>query len=259
MLLILSPSKTLDFGSLPKARLHSKPALLSDSRKLVKRLREFSVEGLEQVMNISEKLARENHDRYRRWKTPFTAENARQAILAFQGEVFVGLDATSYTAADFRFAQKSLRILSGLYGVLRPMDLIQAYRLEMGTRLQTDRGDDLYEFWGDKITKQLNAALAEQKPSVLINLASNEYFKAVIPGKLRARVITPVFKEERGGRYRAITLFLKNARGQMATYAIRNRLRDVESLKGFDIDGYRYNDNLSSEDQWVFTRRSEKV
>jgi cytoplasmic iron level regulating protein YaaA (DUF328/UPF0246 family) len=258
MLITLSPAKTLDFGAQKKTTRYTTPDLLAESRKLVKQVRKLSAGELGALMKISDKLAAENHQRYRTWKTPFTPDNAKQAILAFRGEVYVGLAADEFDAAGFRYAQKSLRILSGLYGVLRPLDLIQPYRLEMGTRLETDRGADLYEFWGDRIAKCLNQALSEDKSKELVNLASNEYFKSVRSQELQARVITPSFKEERDGKFKMISFFAKTARGRMASFAVRNRIERAEDLKSFDLDGYRYNAELSGGDEWVFTRRETK-
>jgi cytoplasmic iron level regulating protein YaaA (DUF328/UPF0246 family) len=256
MLITLSPAKTLDFSPQRRTIEHTQPELLAESRKLVKRLRAFSVQDLQQLMKISESLAQENYQRYRKWKTPLTPADAKQAILAFQGEVYQGLAAAEFRAADFRLAQKHLRILSGLYGVLKPLDLILAYRLEMGTRLETDRGTDLYQFWGDRITRHLNVALAEAKSEELVNLASNEYFKAVQRGNLQARVITPAFKEERDGEFKMISFFAKTARGRMTSFAVSKRIKRAEDLKGFDWDGYRFQEALSKKDQWTFTRKS---
>ncbi len=258
MLITLSPAKTLDFGPQKKTTQYTTPELLSESRKLVRQLRKLSADDLGQLMKISDDLAAENHRRYRAWKTPFTPENAKQAILAFRGEVYVGLAADEFRAAGFRYAQKSLRILSGLYGILKPLDLIQPYRLEMGTHLETDRGANLYQFWGDRITKCLNDALAENKSTELVNLASKEYFKAVGHKELQARVITPSFKEERDGTLKMISFFAKTARGRMASFAVQNRIDKAEDLKSFDWDGYRYEEDLSRENEWVFTRKSVK-
>ncbi len=194
MLITISPAKRLNLNEQSLTRTYSKPALLKDSRVLIKRLRELSPQDLSKLMGISPRLAGENHQRYAAWRTPFTPSNAKQAVLMFQGDVYQGLNAAAYTEEDFAFAQEHLRILSGLYGVLRPLDLIQPYRLEMGSRLSTARGKTLYEFWGDKITRNLNSALAAQGDDVLVNLASNEYFKSVLPERIKGRIVTPVFK-----------------------------------------------------------------
>lgn len=254
MLILISPAKTLDLSPQTKTKIYTTPDFLRESRRLIKRLREFSPEQLAALMNISDKLAQENYTRYKKWKTPFSPENAKQSLLAFQGDVYVGLAAESFKAADFKFAQKHLRILSGLYGILRPLDLMQAYRLEMGAKLDTAGGSDLYEFWGDKINAAVSDALDEQGDRILINLASKEYFKSVRAGSLEARVITPDFREKKNGKYRMLSFFAKKARGMMASHVIRNRLKRAEDLKAFSDDGYRYNEGLSSGDRWVFTR-----
>lgn len=254
MLILLSPAKTLDFESTPSTRKSSQPILLEDSAELIDVLRSFSQQELANLMGMSDALAQQNAQRFADWTTPFTLHNARQAILAFRGQVFDGLDVDSYSAQDFTTAQSCLRILSGLHGVLRPLDLIQPYRLEMGTRLKTARGKHLYEFWGSKITQWIQADLVKDDAGVLINLASQEYFKSIQKKDLSARVITPGFKEERDGGYKQITFFAKVARGQMATYIIRNKLTNPEMIKEFDVDGYQFNDSLSSADNWIFTR-----
>ncbi len=205
-------------------------------------------------MGISMKLADLNAGRWRAFSTPFTPDNARAALLAFRGDVYKGLDADSLDADALAFAQDHLRILSGLYGVLRPQDLIQPYRLEMGTKLATARGENLYTFWGDAITETLNRALAAQGDDVLVNLASKEYFSAVRPEKLAGRVVTPVFKERKGNTYKIVGLFAKRARGLMSRYIIDERLDDIEALKGFDAEGYAFEPSLSAADTWVFAR-----
>ena len=254
MLITISPAKTLDFSRQESCKTHTTPDFLKESRELIKATRKFSPEELSELMGISQKLALLNYKRYCQWRTPFTQENAKQALLAFRGDVYEGISAETFSAADFNFAQQSLRILSGLYGVLRPLDLIQPYRLEMGTKLKTTKGKNLYEFWGDRITKALRAALQEPD-GWLINLASNEYFKSVITKKLNARIITPEFKDSKGGQYKMISFYAKKARGLMSAYIIKNRLKDAESLKAFDSQGYSYNETLSSENKWVFTRK----
>jgi hypothetical protein len=206
-------------------------------------------------MGISDKLAGLNAARFGEWATPFTQENARQAILAFNGDVYTGLDAKSFSEKDFAFAQQHMRILSGLYGLLKPLDLMQAYRLEMGKKLDNDRGSNLYQFWGDIITEHLNAAIEAQGDNVLINLASNEYFKSVKKKSLKAEVITPAFKDWKNGQYKMISFFAKKARGLMARYIIENQITDVEQLKGFDVAGYQYSTELSKANDWVFTRK----
>ncbi len=254
MLITLSPAKTLDFSPQKLTKTHTTPRFLDDSQKLVDRLCKYSPIRLAKLMGISPKLAEENVERYAAWQTPFSPANAKQALLAFQGDVYIGLNAQEFSATDFRFAQDHVRILSGLYGVLRPLDLMQAYRLEMGTKLSNRRGKNLYEFWGTRITDALNDDLQAQGDDVLINLASNEYFKSVKPKLLEATVITPSFKEAKNGEFKLISFFAKKARGLMASYIVRNRLADPEDIKSFDCDGYRFNPKLSSESGWVFTR-----
>lgn len=254
MLIVISPAKTLDFDTPPVTRKHSQPAFLERSAQLIEPLRELAPDRISALMDISAKLGELNHARFMNWALPFTAANAKQALLAFRGDVYSGLDADSFSAADFDFAQKHLRILSGLYGLLRPLDLIQPYRLEMGTAFATAHGRNLYEFWGEDITTALNAEFGKQRKPVLINLASGEYFKAVHPKSLAAEVITPIFRERKGRDYKIVSFFAKKARGAMSAYIIRNRLRDPEAIKDFTASGYRYNAALSAEREWVFTR-----
>ena len=209
-------------------------------------------------MKVSDKIGELNHQRFMNWHTPFDSDNAKQAVLAFKGDVYTGLDAQNFKAADFKFAQKHLRILSGLYGLLRPLDLMQAYRLEMGTKFENQRGKNLYEFWGDEITNALNAQLKKVKSDVLVNLASNEYFKAVKPKNLNAEIITPVFKDFKSGKYKIVSFYAKKARGLMSAYVIHNQITDVEDIKGFDYEGYQYNPEMSTAREWVFTREEQK-
>ena len=253
MLITISPAKTLDLSPQESCQIHSTPDFLKESRELIKATRKLLPEELSELMGISQKLALLNYQRYRQWKTPFTPENAKQALLAFRGDVYEGMSAQTFSAGDLVFAQEHLRILSGLYGVLRPLDLIQAYRLEMGTKLKTARGNNLYQFWGDKITESLSAALRQQD-GLLINLASNEYFKSVLSKKLDARIITPEFKDAKAGQYKVIGFYAKKARGLMSAFIIKNRLQDAEEIKAFDERGYSYNESLSLADKWVFTR-----
>lgn len=262
MLALLSPSKTLDFTSVQftaaQRRSHTKPHLLNESQVLIDKLRKMTKPRLSSLMGISAKLADENHRRFQEWHLPFTAKNAKPAVYAFRGDVYEGLNADQFTSPDLKFAQKHLRVLSGLYGLLRPLDLIQPYRLEMGTRLANSRGKDLYAFWGTRITELIEDALAAQKgEKVLVHLASNEYFKSVKTKSLPVRVVTPAFKEDRSGKLQMITFFAKKARGTMASYMIRNRVVDPAQLKDFDEDGYRFSKRHSSEDQWVFVRKSK--
>ena len=257
MLIVISPAKTLDFETPPKAPAFTVPEFLEDSAELIDELRDYEPYQLSELMGISPKLADLNSNRYHNWSLPFTAGNAKQSVLAFKGDVYAGLDADNLSADDLQFAQAHLRILSGLYGVLKPLDLMQPYRLEMGTKLKNRRGKDLYDFWDDRINKTLNDELAGQDSPVLVNLASNEYFKSVQAESLNARIVTPTFKEERNGEYKFISFTAKKARGLMSRYIIRNRLAEPDDLRGFDLEGYRYNDALSDADSPVFTRSSK--
>lgn len=256
MLIVISPAKTLDFETRSKTRTFTLPPFLDDSAELIDQLRGMTPQELGKLMGISPKLADLNAHRYHAWSLPFTSGNAKQAALAFKGDVYTGLDADTLSAADLKYAQKHLRILSGLHGVLRPLDLMQPYRLEMGTKLKTDRGDDLYAFWNGRINAALATALKKQKDNILVNLASNEYFKSVKAAELDARIVAPVFKERKNGEYKLISFFAKKARGLMSRYIIRNRLDNPEDLKGFDLEGYQYNEALSGEDRPAFTRDS---
>ena len=255
MLLVISPAKTLDYETPPKTREFTVPDYLDDSQQLVRRARRYSALDIAEVMDVSMAIAELNHERFANWHTPFTPDNAKQALLAFKGDVYTGLDAQSMKAADFKFAQKHLRILSGLYGLLRPLDLMQAYRLEMGRKVDNDRGKNLYEFWGTTITEGLNAQLKKLKSEVLVNLASNEYFKSVRPKALNAEVITPEFKDWKNGDYKMMGVYAKKARGQLSRFVIDNRITDPEAMKAFAVDGYRFNKKLSKDNKWVFTRR----
>jgi len=254
MIAVISPAKTLDYETPPVTQTYSQPAFLEDSRILVEQLKTMSPEDLSSLMRISDQLGVLNANRYQTWQTPFTPENAKQAVLAFKGDVYVGLEAETFSEEDFQFAQEHLRILSGLYGLLRPLDLVQPYRLEMGTPLNNERGANLYSFWGDKLTEALNEELARQEEPVLVNLASNEYFKAVKPKKLQGRLITPQFLDLKGGKYKVVSFWAKKARGMMSAYIIRNRITQAEALKDFTQGGYRFNPELSKESEWVFTR-----
>ena len=255
MLIVISPAKTLDFDSKAVTKVHTEPEFLQESQTLITQLRELSPPEVSRLMGISAKLGDLNFGRYLNWQTPFTPANAKQAVLAFQGDVYTGLQADTFNSKDFKFAQKHLRILSGLYGVLRPLDLMQAYRLEMGTKLGNEVGSNLYEFWGDKITVALNQQLQNNKSAYLVNLASNEYFKAVKPKQLAADVLTPTFKDFKNGQYKIISFFAKKARGAMSAYLIKNKITAVDDIKAFDVDGYSFSKKLSSEKDFVFTRK----
>ena len=254
MIILLNSSKTLDFETPARITKHSIPEFSDDSQMLVDALRRLSVVDFSQLMGVSEKLAVLNVDRYKNWQVSPAGSAAKQALLAFKGDIYAAIDVKNYTMQEFNFAQKHLRILSGLYGILRPLDLIQPYRLEMATRLSTARGTGLYEFWDSRINQALNAALKREKSGILINLASVEYFKAVQANQLRARIVTPVFKEYRDSSYRVVAIYAKKARGLMCDYIVRNHMTRARDLKSFDLDGYRLNKKLSSEEKWVFTR-----
>jgi hypothetical protein len=255
MLTVISPAKTLDYETPPVTDAFTQPTQLTQSRKLVRRLRQLGSDDLAGLMHISANLAELNRQRFRQWKTPFKPENARQALFAFKGDVYLGLDAYSLDAQGVDYAQQHLRILSGLYGLLRPLDLMQPYRLEMGTRLDTDAGSNLYQFWNERITRALNQELKQSASNRLINLASNEYFKAVKPKLLKAEIITPTFREYHKGEYRFISFSAKKARGLMVRYLIDQRIDEPEGLKDFDYEDYGYNPALSTDSHWVFTRK----
>ena len=256
MLLVVSPAKNLDFDSPLVTASYSQPNLLEHSQALINHCLKLTPAQLSSLMGISDKLAGLNAARFGQWAVPFTVENARPAVLAFNGDVYTGLNAQSFNDNDFEFAQQHMRILSGLYGLLKPLDLMQAYRLEMGTKLLNDRGDNLYQFWGDIITNELNQALKMQGDDILINLASNEYFKSVKKKSLKATIITPAFKDLKNGQYKIISFFAKKARGLMARYIIEKQLTDVEQLKNFDLAGYQFNSEFSQGNDWVFTRKT---
>ena len=254
MLIVVSPAKTLDYESRPKTKVFTQPDFLDRSQELITRLRKMSSTDISQLMSVSQKIADLNVDRYKTWNRKFTEKNAKQCVLAFKGDVYTGLDAESFSSKDFSFAQKHLRVLSGLYGLLRPLDLMQPYRLEMGTKLVTKHGKNLYEFWGSIITEGLNAQLKKIKSDYLINLASNEYFKAVKPKELNAEIITPAFKEFKNGEYKMIGIYAKKARGMLSRYIIQNQLTNPEDIKSFNEEGYKFNKKLSKDNTWVFSR-----
>lgn len=255
MLTVISPAKTLDYDSPVPTDSFTRPAHLKQSQLLINRLQDLSVLDLIELQQVSNNIAELNFERNHQWKTPFTLNNARQAVFAFKGDVYTGLDAYGLNQQELDFAQQHLRILSGLYGVLRPLDLMRPYRLEMGTRLTTTQGRNLYEFWDLQITDALNKQLRSMGSEVVINLASNEYFKAVKTRKLKARLITPTFKDYKNGEYKMIGFFAKKARGLMTRFMIQHAVSDPEQLKDFDVDGYRFNSAASEGDHWVFTRR----
>jgi uncharacterized protein len=255
MLIVISPAKTLDFETAPITNEFSQPEFLKDSKKLISELKKLSPADVSSLMKVSDKIGTLNFLRFNDWKTPFTLKNSKQALLAFKGDVYTGIEAETFSNQDLKFAQKHLRILSGLYGVLRPLDLMQAYRLEMGTKFENKQGKDLYEFWGSKITQQINNDLKLSKSKYLINLASNEYFKSLQPDDINAEIIVPVFKDFKNGKYKIISFFAKKARGLMSAYIIKNRLKDPEEIKKFNIDGYKYSKSESKGNNLVFLRK----
>ncbi|MDX2422898.1 MAG: peroxide stress protein YaaA [Amphritea sp.] len=255
MLLVISPAKNLDYETPATTERYTQPQHLDQSEQLIEQLRQYSVQDIAELMKLSDKLSALNVARYESWSEPFTPDNAKQAVLAFNGDVYSGLNAADFNDEDLTFTQQHLRILSGLYGVLKPLDLMQPYRLEMGTKLTNPRGKDLYAFWGNIVTDDLNQVLAEGDEPVLVNLASTEYFKSVKPKALNGRIITPVFKDWKNGQYKIISFYAKKARGLMCRYAIKNRVSDAEQLKQFDLAGYQYDEEQSKADTWVFTRK----
>ena len=250
MLVVISPAKKLDYSSSIEAPLLSQPALLDHAEELSLGLKALAPQDVSSLMHLSDKLGALNYERFQEWQTPFNINNARAAVLAFKGDVYQGLDADSMSAEDLHWAQDHLRILSGLYGVLRPLDLMQAYRLEMGTKFANQRGKDLYQFWGDIITAELNRV----DSSVLVNLASNEYFKSVRKQDISARIVTPVFMDKKDDKYKIISFYAKKARGLMSRYIIQNRITEIEQINQFDSDGYLYNAAFSELDAPVFLR-----
>lgn len=253
MLLLISPAKTLDFTE-SEYPSYSQPAFLEQSQILVKKLKKLSAPKIEKLMKVSNNIATLNAERYQAFSTPFSTANAKPSMLAFKGDVYRGLEVEDFTEKDFEYAQEQLLILSGLYGVLRPLDLMQAYRLEMKTALEVGKTKNLYEFWGDKITQQINTYLDTHSTQAIINLASKEYFKAVKPKSLNGDLYTIAFKEKRNGQYKIIAFNAKRARGLMCRYAIKNKLTKPEQLKKFDLEDYQFNEELSSEQLWLFTR-----
>jgi cytoplasmic iron level regulating protein YaaA (DUF328/UPF0246 family) len=254
MLIVISPAKKLDYSSPVAAKNYSQPQLLDHSAELLQGLKKLSPQDVCALMGLSDNLGALNYERFQAWDRPFTKDNARPAILAFKGDVYQGLDADSMTDKQLDWAQDHLRILSGLYGLLRPMDLMQPYRLEMGTKFANQRGKDLYQFWGNIITDEINSLLSNAKTPVLLNLASNEYFKSVQQKNIAGRVVTPVFMDKKGDKYKIVSFYAKKARGLMSAYIIRNKITAVEGIKKFDVDGYSFNSAMSDGDSWVFTR-----
>lgn len=253
MLLIISPAKNLDFETPSVIKTASQPRYLAQSKKLIAHLKQLSLQEIAVLMGLSDKLAGLNLSRFQSWSTPFNADNAKQAILAFNGDVYAGLNASTLDKAGFTFAQQHLRILSGLYGVLKPLDYIQPYRLEMSTKLANSEGKDLYDFWGEQLKTSLETE-PELADGVLINLASQEYFKAIKAKHLNARVITPIFKDAKNGQYKIISFYAKKARGLMSRYIIDNQITEPEPLKRFNTAGYYFSPAQSTANDWVFLR-----
>ena len=254
MIVLLAPSKSMNFTDNIQFDEHTQPRFTKEANSLVNILQNYSPEDISKLMNVNEKLAKLNFDRFQQFQANHAPDNARQAILAYRGDVYDGIDIANYDKDNFKFAQEEVRILTGLYGILRPLDLIQPYRLEMSTKLPNDKGDDLYQFWEDKLTNAINEDLKNHKQQYIINLASNEYFKALDKQKLQGKLVTPVFKENKNGKYKTIAIYAKKARGMMTDYIIRNRITNPEHLKGFDREGYTYNESMSSDKELVFIR-----
>ena len=252
MKIIISPAKSLDFETPVSTSLHTQPQFIEESVKLNKKLKTLSRKKLIELMGISKDLAELNYQRNQDWSLPFTPENAKQAVFAFTGEVYRGIDVTTLAADKLPVLQDRLRILSGLYGLLKPLDLMQPYRLEMGKKLKVGRKENLYKFWGDSLAEALNDEMADDE--LFINLASSEYFKAVNQKVLKVPMITPVFKDFKNGQYKTIMTFAKKARGLMVRYIVENNIQDLDGIKTFNTDGYAFDANLSTETELVFTR-----
>ncbi|MGV6397505.1 peroxide stress protein YaaA [Pseudomonas caspiana] len=256
MLMVISPAKTLDFETPPSTTRFTQPQYLDHSQELITQLRELTPAKIGELMHLSDKLSGLNAARFGSWNPAFTPENAKQALLAFKGDVYTGLQAETLSEKELTYAQDHLRMLSGLYGLLRPLDLMQPYRLEMGTKLANSRGKDLYAFWGTRISEWLNEALAEQGDDVLLNLASNEYFSAVKRSALKARIIDTEFKDQKNGQYKIISFYAKKARGMMSRFVISEQINTPDALKQFDMNGYRYSSEQSTSNKLVFLRDS---
>jgi cytoplasmic iron level regulating protein YaaA (DUF328/UPF0246 family) len=254
MLIVISPAKSLDFTTSPSTSDYSIPEMLENSENLIGKLQKMSPKQLSKLMGISANLGELNFRRFQEWHLPFNPQNAKQAVLAFNGDVYQGLDANTLSEQQLQLAQTKLRILSGLYGILKPLDLMQPYRLEMGTALKYYRSKNLYEFWNPMLTQMINQAVLESGSSVLVNLASNEYFKSIDKTKLKAEVVTPEFKDLKNGQYKMISFFAKKARGLMTRFIVENDIINVDNLQAFDSDGYNFNPRLSKPGNPVFTR-----
>ncbi|PCH63181.1 MAG: peroxide stress protein YaaA [SAR86 cluster bacterium] len=255
MIIVISPAKSLDFESKVNTRKFSQPEFLDDSKQLISELKKLSPDDIAELMNISAKLAELNYSRFANWTLPFEPDNAKQAIFAFTGDVYLGLNSEEFSSSDLNFAQKHLRILSGLYGLLKPLDLIQAYRLEMGSRFKNKKGNNLYEFWGSKLTETINNQLANSRDKLLINLASKEYFGSIKTSSIDGEIISPVFKDYSKGKYKIISFYAKKARGFMSAYLIKNKISSAKHLLDFNTEGYRYSKQDSTPSQPVFLRK----
>ena len=259
MFFLLSPAKNLNEKDPAPTKHYTLPDLLSQAEKLMSELRPLAPHDLAELMHISDKIALLNAERNAAWHTPFSPHNAKQAVYLFNGDAYEGLSASQMSLKNLHYLQEHLRLLSGLYGLLRPLDLIQPYRLEMGTPFVNSRGKNLYEYWGDTLTNLLNQTMQQAKNTTLINLASQEYFKAIQPQKLKAQLITPIFKDEKNGEFKIISFYAKRARGLMVRYAAEHQLTQPEQLKSFNYEGYRFNEAASSPEEWIFLRSQSEI
>lgn len=259
MLALISPAKTLDYESALPTDAHTLPRLLEHSQELIDVSRKLSATDISNLMSVSEKIAKLNVERFNDWQSEFNFSNARQALFAFKGDVYTGLDAYDLNDQHIEFAQNHLRMLSGLYGLLRPLDLMMPYRLEMGTKLQNPRGHNLYQFWGDRITSLINDDLEQANSELLVNIASDEYYKSIIERKIKAEIIKPVFLDQKNGKYKVISFYAKKARGLMARYIIENQLNKAEDLKSFNTDGYYFDAESSLKGELVFKRDEQQA
>lgn len=259
LMAVISPAKTLDFETPVTTERSTEFRFADEAADLVEVLRRYSVHDLRELMSLSEKLASLNVERFSQWQWPFDAQRSKQAVLAFKGDVYSGLDADTLTDSAMENIQQRLRILSGLYGLLRPLDRILPYRLEMGTRLPTERGRNLYQWWGTRLTDTLEADIRTNETQALVNLASNEYFRAIQPQRLSVPVIVPEFRDWKNGQYKMISFFAKKARGSMVRYMLDNDISRVDDLKGFDLDGYRFDASRSTDNRWQFLRDQSRA
>ncbi|KAB0624867.1 peroxide stress protein YaaA [Acinetobacter gandensis] len=254
MLALISPAKTLDYETALPTEKFTQPRLLDHSQELIEVASKLSASEIASLMSVSEKIATLNAERFRDWQPEFNFANARQAIFAFKGDVYTGLNAYQLEKQDIDYAQKHLRMLSGLYGLLRPLDLMMPYRLEMGTKLKNTRGNNLYEFWGNTITETINTDLAQAESELLVNIASDEYYKSVKESKIKAEIIKPVFLDQKNGKYKVISFYAKKARGLMARYLLENKIERAEDIKSFNTDGYYFDAESSLKGELVFKR-----